>query len=92
MDESARASQVTRREVLKKGLIGAAGLTVLPTVIAACSTSSGTASAAPTASSAASTAASAAPTASAAPAATPITFGSNYSDAVPKAAMPASTR
>ena len=31
--------QVTRREVLKKGLIGAAGLTVLPTVIAACSSS-----------------------------------------------------
>src|ERR1035437_3220488 len=30
--------QVTRREVLKKGLIGAAGLTVLPAVIAACST------------------------------------------------------
>jgi len=30
---------VTRREVLKKGLIGAAGLTVLPTVIAACSSS-----------------------------------------------------
>ena len=31
--------QVTRREVLKKGLIGAAGLTVLPAVIAACSSS-----------------------------------------------------
>ena len=31
--------QVTRREVLKKGLVGAAGLTVLPAVIAACSSS-----------------------------------------------------
>jgi multiple sugar transport system substrate-binding protein len=31
--------QVSRREVLKKGLIGAAGLTVLPTVLAACSSS-----------------------------------------------------
>jgi multiple sugar transport system substrate-binding protein len=31
--------QVTRREVLKKGLLGAAGLTVLPAVLAACSTS-----------------------------------------------------
>jgi multiple sugar transport system substrate-binding protein len=37
--------QVTRREILKKGLIGAAGLTVLPTVIAACSS---TATPAPT--------------------------------------------
>ena len=33
---------VTRREVLKKGLIGAAGLTVLPAVIAACSTAAAT--------------------------------------------------
>ena len=33
-------AQVTRREVLKKGLVGAAGLTVLPAVLAACSTSS----------------------------------------------------
>jgi multiple sugar transport system substrate-binding protein len=31
--------QITRREIIKKGLIGAAGLTVLPTVIAACSSS-----------------------------------------------------
>ena len=29
--------QVTRREVLKVGLVGAAGLTVLPAVLAACS-------------------------------------------------------
>jgi multiple sugar transport system substrate-binding protein len=32
-------AQVTRREVLKAGLVGAAGLTVLPAVIAACSSS-----------------------------------------------------
>ena len=41
--------QVSRREVLKKGLIGAAGLTVLPAVIAACSSSAATPTAAPTA-------------------------------------------
>jgi multiple sugar transport system substrate-binding protein len=38
--------QVTRREVLKMGLIGAAGLTVLPTVLAACSSATATPSAA----------------------------------------------
>ena len=52
MDDHNRAGQVTRREVLKKGLIGAAGLTVLPTVIAACSS---TATTAPTTASNAST-------------------------------------
>jgi multiple sugar transport system substrate-binding protein len=36
-------AQVTRREVLKKGLIGAAGLTVLPAVLAACGGSEATA-------------------------------------------------
>ena len=41
-------SQVTRREVLKKGLIGAAGLTVLPSIIAACSTAEATPAATPT--------------------------------------------
>jgi multiple sugar transport system substrate-binding protein len=35
--------QVSRREILKKGLIGAAGLTVLPAVLAACGTSSASA-------------------------------------------------
>ncbi|MGD0862560.1 MAG: extracellular solute-binding protein [Candidatus Limnocylindrales bacterium] len=40
-------SPVTRREVLKKGLIGAAGLTVLPAVVAACSSSSPTPTQAP---------------------------------------------
>jgi multiple sugar transport system substrate-binding protein len=34
--------QVTRREVLKAGLVGAAGLTVLPAVLAACSSSTAT--------------------------------------------------
>ena len=79
MDDHNRAGQVTRREVLKKGLIGAAGLTVLPTVIAACSS---TATTAPT------TApnATATPVVTAAPAAS-ISLGSNYSDAIPKKAM-----
>ncbi|HEX7613198.1 MAG TPA: hypothetical protein VF371_10540, partial [Candidatus Limnocylindrales bacterium] len=34
--------QVTRREVLKAGVIGVAGLTVLPTVLAACGGSTAT--------------------------------------------------
>ena len=38
--------QVSRRQVLKTGLIGAAGLTVLPAVLAACNTASTSASAA----------------------------------------------
>ena len=76
--------QVTRREVLKKGLIGAAGLTVLPAVIAACSTSSATT--APTAAPA-TTAPTTAPNATTAPVATPngqltgkVTLGNNHSD------------
>jgi multiple sugar transport system substrate-binding protein len=39
--------QVTRRDVLKAGVIGAAGLTVLPTILAACGGSSATAAPAP---------------------------------------------
>jgi len=81
---------VTRREVLKKGLIGAAGLTVLPTVVAACS-SSATPTPAPVATPAPSQATTMAP---ATPAPTPaptqaglVTLGSNYSDPVPKQAM-----
>jgi multiple sugar transport system substrate-binding protein len=35
--------QVSRRDVLKAGLIGAAGLTVLPTILAACGGNSATA-------------------------------------------------
>jgi multiple sugar transport system substrate-binding protein len=76
--------QVTRREVLKKGLIGAAGLTVLPAVIAACSTSSATT--APT-TAPATTAPTTAPNVTAAPVATPngqltgkLTLGNNHSD------------
>ncbi len=93
MEDSGRARQVTRRDVLKTGLIGAAGLTVLPTVIAACSTSSSTPTTAATqapssaATTAPTTAATTAPTT--APAATAITFGSNYSDPVPKVAFQA---
>ena len=83
--------KISRREVLKKGLIGAAGLTVLPTVIAACSTA---ATPVPTAAPTAATATAATPTA-ATPTAAPtaagltgtVTFGSNYSDAVPKKAL-----
>jgi multiple sugar transport system substrate-binding protein len=76
--------QVTRREVLKKGLIGAAGLTVLPAVIAACSTSSATT--APT-TAPATTAPTTAPNVTTAPVATPngqltgkLTLGNNHSD------------
>jgi multiple sugar transport system substrate-binding protein len=47
MDEVTRTGQVSRREVLKKGLLGAAGLTVLPTVLAACGNSSATPTGAP---------------------------------------------
>ena len=47
MDEVTRTGQVSRREVLKKGLLGAAGLTVLPTVLAACSNAAATPTAAP---------------------------------------------
>jgi len=71
-------SQVTRREVLKKGLIGAAGLTVLPSVIAACSTSSATT--APTAA-AATQAPAATPTPNANILTGKLTLGNNHSDA-----------
>jgi multiple sugar transport system substrate-binding protein len=39
----AARGQISRREVLKKGLIGAAGLTILPSVIAACTSATATA-------------------------------------------------
>ena len=70
--------QVTRRDVLKKGLLGAAGLTVLPAVIAACSSNSASPTPAP---------------GTPAPSVTPasltgnLTIGSNLSDAVPKTAL-----
>jgi multiple sugar transport system substrate-binding protein len=77
--------QVTRREVLKKGLIGAAGLTVLPTVIAACGSTAATTAptAAPvvTAAPAVTTAASAAPTTDASKLTGKVTLGNNHSDA-----------
>jgi len=84
--------QVTRREVLKKGLIGAAGLTVLPAVIAACSTA--TVTTAPSVAPA--TAVGPTPAGVTPPPAvvTPggqitgkVTIGSNLSDAVPKKAL-----
>ncbi len=87
MEESTRAGQVTRREVLKKGLIGAAGLTVLPAVIAACGTS---ATPTPPATPAPTTAGGETPVPTVAPTMGPsgsVTLGSNYSDAVPKKAM-----
>ena len=90
MEETGRARQVTRRDVLKTGLIGAAGLTVLPTVIAACSSAAATPTVAPATQGAATpapaTPAPATPAPTTAPATT-ITLGSNYSDAVPKKAM-----
>jgi multiple sugar transport system substrate-binding protein len=66
--------QVSRREILKKGLIGAAGLTVLPAVLAACSSSNASATAANNGG-------------STAPVAGKVTLGSNLSDAVPKKAL-----
>jgi multiple sugar transport system substrate-binding protein len=47
--ETGLKGQVSRREVLKKGLVGAAGLTVLPTVLAACSSAAATPTAPPVA-------------------------------------------
>ena len=83
--------QVSRREVLKKGLIGAAGLTVLPAVVAACSSAAATPTAAPAtqapATAAPATAAPATPVPTAAPLSGTVTFGSNYSDPIPKKAM-----
>ncbi|MGD0248207.1 MAG: ABC transporter substrate-binding protein [Candidatus Limnocylindrales bacterium] len=74
------SKQVTRREVLKTGLIGAAGLTVLPTVLAACSTASSTPTAAPVASVPAGSTSKPVLTGN-------LTIGSNLSDAVPKTAL-----
>jgi multiple sugar transport system substrate-binding protein len=84
MAELDQGHSVSRRTVLK-GLAGTAGLVTVPAIIAACSPSG--------ASTAPSAATSAAPSAggSAAPSAAggEITFGSNYSDEVPKNAMQA---
>jgi multiple sugar transport system substrate-binding protein len=83
--------QVSRREVLKKGLIGAAGLTVLPTVLAACGGSSATPTAAPPAATPAGPVATPATGPTGTPAAAALTgkvsLGSNLSDAVPKKAL-----
>ncbi len=82
--------QVSRREVLKKGLLGAAGLTVLPAVIAACSTGSATASLAASGTpSGGSTPGPVTPPSSGPAAALSgkLTLGSNLSDAVPKKAL-----
>src|SRR5450755_253778 len=87
---------LSRRSVLK-GLAGAAGLAVVPgALLEACSskkksTAAPSSSAAPAPSSSAapapSSSAAPAPSSSAAPAGGNITFGSNYSDAAPKAAF-----
>ena len=75
---------VSRRTVLK-GIAGTAGLVSVPAIIAACSTPGSTSA---PASAAPSVAASAAPSAAeSAVASGSISFGSNYSDEVPKAAM-----
>ena len=85
---SAQTRLVTRRTVLR-GLAGTAAVASVPAIIAACSPSGGTATQAPSSTPAASTpASSSAPPASSPPAATgTVTFGSNYSDEVPKGAM-----
>ena len=81
MVEPVRVESVSRRTVLK-GMAGVAGLASVPAIIAACSSSSSTPSAAPPSVAAPSVAApsEAAPSV----AAGSITVGSNYSDAVPK--------
>lgn len=72
---------VSRRTVLK-GIAGTAGLVSVPAIIAACSSPGSSSAPAPT------EAASAAPSAAeSAVASGSISFGSNYSDEVPKAAM-----
>ncbi|MGD0123023.1 MAG: ABC transporter substrate-binding protein [Candidatus Limnocylindrales bacterium] len=77
--------QVSRREVLKKGLVGAAGLTVLPAVVAACSSAAATATAAPVTAAPVTAAPVTAAPASATPATAQLTgkltLGSNHSDA-----------
>ncbi|MGA3057932.1 MAG: ABC transporter substrate-binding protein [Candidatus Limnocylindrales bacterium] len=85
-----QGGQVTRREVLKKGLVGAAGLTVLPAVIAACSSTAASPTPAPA------TPAPATPTPAGTPAPTTPTqltgalkIGSNHSDASDKKGMDA---
>jgi multiple sugar transport system substrate-binding protein len=85
-------SPVTRRTVLK-GIVGTAGLVSVPAIIAACSTPA--ASTAPSAAAPSAAAPSAAAPSAAAPSASvaagggATSLGSNYSDAVPKAAMQA---
>jgi multiple sugar transport system substrate-binding protein len=82
--------QVSRREVLKKGLIGAAGLTVLPTVLAACGGSTATPTVAPVVTPmvpAVTPATGATGTPAAAALTGKLSLGSNLSDAVPKKAL-----
>jgi multiple sugar transport system substrate-binding protein len=80
----ALAGQVTRREVLKKGLVGAAGLTVLPAVLAACSSTAAT----PTEAMVGPTNTPGAPTPTPGLTGT-LKIGSNHSDAAEKAGMDA---
>ncbi len=89
MDEITRASQVSRREVLKKGLLGAAGLTVLPTVIAACSSAAATpvVTAAPVVTPVPGVSVTPAPVVTPKGLTGTVSLGSNYSDAIPKKAM-----
>jgi multiple sugar transport system substrate-binding protein len=75
---------VSRRKVLG-GIAGVAGLAAVPSVIAACG--GGGATACPTGGGATPTPAGSTPPESQPPATGSITFGSNYSDEVPKAAM-----
>src|SRR5512143_3381293 len=85
MVEPTRVDSVSRRTVLK-GMAGAAGLVSVPAIIAACSSSSSSATPSEAASAAPSEAAPSVAASEAAPsvAAGSITVGSNYSDPVPK--------
>ncbi|MBI3747875.1 MAG: carbohydrate ABC transporter substrate-binding protein [Chloroflexi bacterium] len=88
MVEPIRVDSVSRRTVLK-GMAGAAGLISIPAIIAACGSSSSSATPSAAASVAPSEAAPSVAPSEAAPsvAAGSITLGSNYSDPVPKGVL-----
>jgi multiple sugar transport system substrate-binding protein len=94
--QAAEQTPLSRRSVLK-GLTGAAGLAVVPSALLAACSSSKKPAAAPSSSAGGGSSSAAAPSASASggggggggTASGTVTFGSNYSDAVPKAAFAA---
>ena len=94
VDTPGQASAAPSRRSVLKGLAGAAGLAAVPgSLLAACSSSKKTPASSPAAgSSSAATSPAAGGSSSAAAAGGSITFGSNYSDAAPKAAFASLTQ